>query len=251
MSNPVGGSPKIPKSSETPGQKPVSVSKASYVAQQALGSSGSSQPSPRELKMVEDRPLEGGVDLSDKSAVEQELKAWKSSLPFWGIFSEADAIIEQLLKLPLDKSFELIMKPSDNSGNPINSLPNVLQNCKALHVDNYRSLRTLPNLPNCVELHIDTCYSLKSLPDLPKIMNLYAPSCISLKAIGDLLKCERLNVHGCSSLITIGKLPACRELDIIGCSALTTKTPDQLRKECNLQDECDIRWDDPKRKFPR
>lgn len=250
MSYPVGGSPKIPES-KNHGQQPALGGKASNVAQQALGSSGSSQPSPRELKMVEDRPLEGGVDLSDKEAVEQELKAWKRSLPFWGIFSEADAIIGKLLELPLDKPFVLIMESSDNSGNPITSLPNVLQNCKALHVNNYRSLRTLPNLPNCVELHIDTCLSLKSLPDLPKIMDLYAPSCFSLNAIGDLLKCERLDVHGCYSLKTIGKLPACRELDIIGCSALSTKTPDQLRSVCGLQEDCDIRWDNPIRHFPR
>jgi len=244
MPKPVGGSPAHSDPFNAPGQHPVSGGDASsQIAEGVLHSRESSRPpslSSHEVQPGGTEPSGVGGERSINSRKEEILQAWKRSLPFCGIFSEADNLIRILSGIDLDQPFTVDLKEPNLLGS-ISSLPDVFQNCTKFWCTDYSNLKTLPPLPNCQDLWCYNCRSLKTLPDLPNctrltIYNNYelrnlppGPRCTDLdlnfcrslqKLPLDLTACIKLNIEHCEKLEKLSELPNCRELKCIDCYRL-------------------------------
>jgi len=238
MSSPVRGSPSQSNPSNAPGQQPDSGGDAaSRIAEGVLRSRDSSPPpslSSHEVQPGGTEPSGVGGERSINSRKGEILQAWKRSLPFWGIFSEADYLIRTLSGINLDQPFTVDLKEPYFFGS-ISSLPDVFQNCTKFSCTDYSNLKTLPPLPNCQYLLCFMCSSLETLPDLPnctrldiyychgfqeltpglpKCTELKLYSCQILRSIPALPVCIKLTCHECPNLRSIPALPSCTELEL-------------------------------------
>ncbi|NDE63959.1 MAG: hypothetical protein EB053_06360, partial [Chlamydiae bacterium] len=134
------------------------------------------------------------LDAEYKEYISKKLDAWMETQP---VDAKQDA--ESLKRDLLDKAngyrFDLSLLSSK-----ITSLPDILHNCRELHISQCHNLRSLAPLPECSKLDLNDCHVLETLPGLSKCIRFVSIDNPMLERVPDLQSCRRFFCQNCPQL---------------------------------------------------